>query len=171
MSLFQKFRTLAAATIVGIGAALAATSGVQAADENNNQNGYVAKGYDVVAYFSGAPTQGSDEFKAQYDGGHYKFASAENLEKFNADPAAYAPQYGGWCAFATAQGRKFDVDPLAYKVVDGKLYLNNSQGVHKRWLKKEPGYIKGADHNWPIIKSLSQKSLPKSAQGITRGAI
>ena len=171
MSLFKSLRNLAVAAVIGIGTASAATGSALAADENNNQNGYVAKGYDVVAYFSGTPTEGKETFQAEYDGGKYKFSSAENLEKFNANPAAFAPQYGGWCAFATAQGRKFDIDPLAYKVVDGKLYLNNSQGVHKRWLKKEAGYIRGADHNWPIIKSLSQKSLPNSAEGITRGAI
>ncbi len=171
MSLLKNLKNLAAAAVLGVGTLFAATGSALAADEVNHQDGYIAKGYDVVAYFSGTPTAGSAEFETEYDGGKYRFSSAENLAKFEANPAAYAPQYGGWCAFATAQGRKFDIDPLAYKVVDGKLYLNNSAGVHKRWLKQEAGYIRGADHNWPIIKSLSADSLPKSAEGITRGAI
>lgn len=171
MMFLKRFRDLAMAAVIGMGTVIAASSGALAADENNHQNGFIAAGYDVVAYFSGTPTEGSDEFLAEYNGGQYRFSSAENLEKFNANPEDYAPQYGGWCAFATAQGRKFDVDPLAFKIVDGKLYLNNSQGVHKRWLKQEAGYIRGADHNWPIIRSLSANSLPKSAEGITRGAI
>ena len=169
MAFFKSVRNIAAAAVLGLGAVLAGPA--LAADEVNNQKGYVAKGYDVVAYFSGTPTEGKSEYTAEYDGGQYKFSTAENLAKFKANPSAFAPQYGGWCAFATAQGRKFDIDPLAYKVVDGKLYLNNSSGVHKRWLKEESGLIRGADHNWPIIKSLSASSLPKSAEGITRGAI
>ena len=169
MTIFGSLRRFAAVAVLSLGAVFAGPA--FAVDEVNHHDSYVAAGYDVVAYFSGTPTEGKADFTAEYDGGKYKFSSAENLAKFKADPDAYAPQFGGWCAFGTAQGRKLDVDPLAYKVVDGKLYLNNSQGVHKRWLKQEAGFIRGAVHNWPIIKSLSAKSLPKSADGITRGAI
>ncbi len=155
-------------------ATLAFSASTLAEDEVNNQQGYIAEGYDVTAYFDGVPTEGSEEFKSEYEGGIYLFANAENLAKFEESPEAFAPQYGGWCSFATAQKRKVKIDPVAFKVVDGKLYLNNSKGVHKRWLKKEAGYIRGADNNWPYLKPHAQKSLPKAVRGndnLTRGAI
>ena len=170
--MFSTFRSIAASSALSL--ALVFSVGAVADDEVNNQDGYIAQGYDVTAYFDGAAVAGSEEFKSEYDGGVYLFASAENLAKFEEAPAEFAPQYGGWCSFATAQRRKVSIDPEAFKVVDGKLYLNNSNGVHKRWLKKEAGYIRGADNNWPHLKSIARKSLPKALKGnenVTRGAI
>ena len=170
--MFSNFK--AAAMGCALSLAVAFCMGAQAHEEVNNQKGFVAKGYDVTAYFDGTPVEGSEEFKSEYDGGVYLFASAENQAKFDAAPADYAPQYGGWCSFAAAQQRKLPIDPEAFKVVEGKLYLNNSKGVHRRWLKKEAGYIRGADNNWPYLKSHARKSLPKAVKGnenVTRGAI
>ncbi len=88
--------------------------------------GLGAKGYDVVSYFSdGKARQGSDRFTSEYGGVKWQFASAENRERFAAEPARYAPQYGGFCSWGVAQGKLFDVDPMnGWKIVDGKLYMN-----------------------------------------------
>ena len=110
------------------------------------------RGYDPVAYFTaGEPTRGSDEFTAEWQGATYRFASAENQAKFKADPEAYAPQYGGYCAYAVSYGSTASTDPEAWKIVDGKLYLNYSKSVQKRWEKDVPGFISKADANWPRV--------------------
>ena len=110
------------------------------------------RGYDPVAYFTiGKPTRGSDQFTASWQGATYKFASAANLELFKAEPAAYAPQYGGYCAYAVSKGATAGTVPDAWTIVDGKLYLNYSLGVRKRWRKDVPGHIRAADRNWPAV--------------------
>lgn len=146
--------------------------GAFAAEEVNINDGYAVHGYDVVAYFKkGEPTPGVDEFTAEHDGATYRFASAENLEAFQAEPASYAPAYGGYCAFGTAMGRKFDGDPYAWKIVDGKLYLNVNQTVQERWETDIPGFVKGADNNWPIIQTVADAELEESPpEGVTLGA-
>ena len=110
------------------------------------------RGYDPVAYFTvGEPIQGSEQFTASWQGATFKFASAANLELFKADPAAYAPQYGGYCAYAVAKGATAGTVPDAWTIVEGKLYLNYSLAVQQRWRKDIPGHIKAADRNWPAV--------------------
>ena len=110
------------------------------------------RGYDPVAYFTiGAPTRGSNEFSASWQGASYRFASAENLARFEADPEAYAPQYGGYCAYAVSKGATAGTVPEAWTIVDGKLYLNYSLSVKQRWSKDIPGNIKAANSNWPSV--------------------
>jgi hypothetical protein len=77
------------------------------------------------------------------------FSSAENRDRFAADPQKYAPQYGGYCSYAVSQGHTASIDPEAWRVVDGKLYLNYSKGVQKKWEMDTTGYIQKADQNWP----------------------
>ena len=109
-------------------------------------------GYDVVAYFTdGAPREGVDEFATEYMGARWLFASQENLDRFVADPEAYAPQYGGYCAYAVSQGNTASGDPEQWSIVDGKLYLNYSARVKRRWEQDIPGYIEAADANWPTV--------------------
>lgn len=167
------FRAVRAA-VIGVGLALATFAGsAKAETEVNINDGYAVHGYDVVAYFTkGEPTVGSDAFQAEYNGATYRFASAEHRDAFNANPAKFAPQYGGYCAFGTAMGRKFDGDPKAWKVVDGKLYLNLNKKVQERWLTDVPGFVRGADNNWPIIRSIGDSNLESSPPaGLTQGAI
>ena len=154
-------------------AVVPATAGLATAEtEVNIVEGYAVHGYDVVAYFTqGKPVVGSDQFTADYEGATYRFASAEHRDTFTADPAQYAPQYGGYCAFGTAMGRKFDGDPNAWAVVDGKLYLNLNKDIQARWKKDVPGFIRGAENNWPLIRSVADASLEASAPaGVTIGA-
>lgn len=116
------------------------------------KGGLAIRGYDPVAYFTdSAPVAGSGEFTHEWGNATWQFASAENRDLFAADPEKYAPQYGGFCAWAVSQGYTADVDPEAWRVVDGKLYLNYSKGVQKRWEKDIPGNINKANNNWPGV--------------------
>ena len=110
------------------------------------------EGYDVVAYFEeGAPREGSSGFTHRWRDATWRFASAENRDRFAADPARYAPQYGGYCAYAVARGSTADIDPQAWKIVDGKLYLNYSKRIQAIWEQDVPGYVAKADANWPAL--------------------
>lgn len=114
--------------------------------------GVAINGYDPVAYFEeGAPVEGSSDFEHEWNGAAWRFANAENRDRFAADPEAYAPQYGGYCAWAVSQGYTASTDPAAWKIVDGKLYLNYSADVQKRWQSDEAGNIAKADANWPRV--------------------
>lgn len=108
------------------------------------------RGYDPVAYFAKTgPAKGSRQFSHQWRGATWYFASAENRDKFAASPEQFAPQYGGYCAYGVAHGYAPEIDPAAWSIVDGKLYLNYSLRVRESWNKDIPGYIRRADANWP----------------------
>ncbi|HSO07311.1 MAG TPA: YHS domain-containing (seleno)protein [Pelomicrobium sp.] len=131
-----------------------------AAHVNVQKGGVAVHGYDPVAYFTaGKPTPGKPEFTAVHEGATYRFATAENLAAFKADPARYAPQYGGWCAYGVAKGGKFDIDPQVWKVVDGKLYLNFNASVGRTWSGDIPGYLKRSEAEWPKIKDTPADKL------------
>lgn len=127
---------------------------------NVDAKGVGLKGFDPVAYFTaGSPTMGKSSIAAAHDGVTYYFASIENRDKFKADPAKYAPQYGGFCSMGVALEKKLDGDPQAWRVVDGKLYLNVNKDVQKKWLEDVPGNLKKAEMNWGSIKAKTPKSL------------
>lgn len=110
------------------------------------------RGYDPVAYFKvGVPTHGSDQFTAEWQGATFRFANADNLAAFKGDPAAYAPQYGGYCAYALSKGAIAGTVPEAWSIVNGKLYLNYSTAVQQRWRQDIPGNIRAANANWPAV--------------------
>jgi len=109
-------------------------------------------GYDPVAYFTdGAPAKGSKEFSTEYNGARWLFVSADNLAAFTADPQAYAPQYGGYCAWAVSQNYTARGNPMNWKIVDDKLYLNYNDEIQERWNKDIPGFIAAGDKNWPTV--------------------
>ena len=110
------------------------------------------QGHDVVGYFTdGAPVKGSDAFASTYKGAEFKFKNADNLAAFEADPEAYLPQYGGYCAWAVSQGYTAKGNAKNWKIVDGKLYLNFNNSVQKKWEADVPGFIQSADKNWPTV--------------------
>jgi hypothetical protein len=86
----------------------------------------------------------------------WRFASAANRDAFVADPARYAPQYGGFCAYGTAGGYKADIDPQAFSIVSDKLYLNYDKGIQAKWQSDVPGYIRKADEKWPQVSTLEK---------------
>lgn len=109
-------------------------------------------GYDTVAYFTqNKPVKGSDEFTTEYMGATWKFSSKENLELFKANPTKYAPQYGGYCAYAVANETTASGDPKSWDIVDGKLYLNYSKSVQELWQDDKANYIDQANKNWPEV--------------------
>jgi len=121
-------------------------------------DGYALRGYDPVAYFeANTPTKGVVAHRAVYQGSTFLFASEENRRKFAADPAHYAPQFGGYCALGTANGYKVSTEPDAFKVVDGKLYLNYNRKVFDIWTRDEPGNIARANRNWPEVSKQPMK--------------
>lgn len=110
------------------------------------------QGYDPVAYFrEGKPVKGEKSFTASYNGATFRFASAANRDAFLAAPETYAPQYGGYCAWAVSQGYHAKGDARFWKIIDGKLYLNYSASVQKKWEADIPGFISRADTNWPEL--------------------
>jgi YHS domain-containing protein len=117
----------------------------------SDRNGAI-RGHDPVAYFDQkGPVKGSKQFSHAWRGATWYFASAENRDKFAAEPERYAPRYGGYCAYAVSQGYTADIDPAAWSIVDGKLYLNYSLRIRERWNKDIPGHIRKADTNWPAV--------------------
>lgn len=110
-------------------------------------------GYDTVAYFTdGKPVKGKPEFKTEYKGAEWLFVSQANLDAFKANPDQYAPQYGGYCAYAVgAKNALVSADPEAWKIVDGKLYLNYDKDIQQIWVKDQAKYISEADANWPKL--------------------
>lgn len=120
----------------------------------NLSDGVAIQGYDPVAYVTqSAAVEGDAGITAEYDGATYQFASAANRDAFVANPAKFAPQYGGFCAYAVSQGYTAPIDPQAFSVVDDKLYLNFSKGVRSRWSKDIPGNITKGDSNWPKLSA------------------
>ena len=110
------------------------------------------QGYDPVAYFTDSkPVKGDDAFTADYMGAKFKFSSAANRDAFIDTPAAYAPQYGGYCAWAMADGKHARGDARYWKIVDGKLYLNYNKSIQKKWHADIPGFIDRADTAWAGI--------------------
>ena len=115
-------------------------------------DGVALRGYDPVAYFTESkPVKGDSAFSVRWKGATWHFASAANRDAFKAAPEKYAPQYGGYCAFGTAQGYAVQTEPDAWKIVDGKLYLNYNRSVRTRWEQDIPGFIDAADKNWPNV--------------------
>ncbi|MEQ8700599.1 MAG: YHS domain-containing (seleno)protein [Bauldia litoralis] len=126
---------------------------------NLDPAGVTLKGYDPVAYFSGTPTPGDPGLTAAHDGATYQFASAENRDAFLADPVAYAPAYGGFCAMAMSLGYKVDIDPNAWKIVDDRLYVQANERATWVWETDIPGNISKADGFWPDVMNKAPSDL------------
>lgn len=117
----------------------------------SDDNGAI-RGIDPVAYFTeGSPVAGSPEHTLMWRGAEWRFASAENMATFEMDPEAYAPQYGGYCAYAVSKGGIAKTDPEAWTIHDGKLYLNFNLTVRGIWSEDIPGNVMKADANWPSV--------------------
>ena len=150
----------ATSALRSLAAALAASAWLMAnawAGEFFERDGAALRGYDAVAYFkNGKPVKGAAAHKAECKGSTFLFATQANRDAFAADPARYAPQYGGYCAFGVSGGYKAATDPAAFTVVDGKLYLNYNRDVQRQWSADVPGFIARADRNWPAVTGQSK---------------
>lgn len=111
--------------------------------------GVAIRGADTVAYFTeGKYVPGTDSHTTTWSGATWKFSSQENLDLFVADPQRYAPQYGGYCAYGVAQDALVKIEPENFSIVDGKLYLNYSDGVQSKWEKNIGGFISSANEKF-----------------------
>jgi hypothetical protein len=142
------------ATLVAIGVGGALTLRGQSAGALNNRNGVAVQGYDVVSYFSeGRAVRGQPAFTHEWNGVAWRFATAANRDAFAAAPEKCAPEFGGYCAYGVSRGYAVDVDPEAFAVVDGKLYLNYSKRVQRTWDQDRAGYIEKARAGWPKVQA------------------
>lgn len=144
-------RALIAATLVVVSASAHAQ---KTPALNLERNSLAVQGYDVVAYaVQTAAVRGRAEYEYRWNGAVWRFDTAANRDRFAAAPERYAPQYGGYCAWAVSRGYTADIDPEAWRIVDGKLYLNYSKRVQKTWEGDIPGNIAKANANWPQVLS------------------
>ena len=155
----RQFVMLAA---IGLAIAIPATTPAfakSAPEVNIETEGLAVRGYDVTAYFSeGRPIRGIAAHQVSYKGATWRFASAQNLTKFKADPAAYAPQFGGYCAWAVSQGYIASGDPQQWKIVDGKLYLNFNARAKELWEADQVDAILRGHANWPTVLTKNQEN-------------
>ena len=154
---------LAASAGLAIGYGLEEAS-VDADVEINALSSDVAiKGHDPVAYFlEGRPVMGDPTYQTEHAGGLYQFSSAENLARFEQDPEAFIPAYGGYCSYGVRVGMKYDIDPQAFEIVDGKLYLQLDPGTRHIWLQDTYENIMIADQIWRDISPIKPENLPLS---------
>lgn len=146
----RSFIGLAAAALVTAGGAGAETS--RPVNTLGSADGVAIRGYDPVAYFrDGGPRPGKPEFAVRHGGATWYFASAEHKALFEADPERYLPAYGGFCAYGTSRGYLVKVEPEAWSIVEGRLYLNYDLGVRETWARRTKTYIARADGNWPRL--------------------
>lgn len=125
-----------------------------------NAKGVTLAGYDAVAYFTeDAAVKGNDQYSASYENATYYFSSKAHQDLFEENPSKYAPQYGGYCAYGAALGKKFDVNGKAFEIVDGKLYVNKNKKVYKIWSKEKTENIDAANQEWLEIKTVAVKDL------------
>ena len=147
--------TQAVKTAVMVMAVMAVTTAPSLAQRvNQSWTGVGAKGYDLVAYFAdGRPVKGDPRFEHVHGEVTYRFASAAHRDAFAKMPEQYLPQFGGFCAWAVSRNYTADIDPTAWRIVDGKLYLNYNASVQAKWAEDLPGNIAKGQANWPALGS------------------
>jgi len=152
-SLIPALRGLAASAVIGGALAFAPMSGAQAGTLYIAvQEGVAIGGYDPVSFhLSEAPQKGRDGHALMWKGAVWLFQSAENQSRFEANPRAYAPRFGGHCAYGMAQGHVFDGSPLSWEIVDGRLYLFHTPRVEALWQAEHEVMIRAARAAWPDV--------------------
>jgi hypothetical protein len=164
---------LAGVALVVAGVALVVAAAAQAGEQYVDDSGFAASGHDVVAYFdldqapAGAmqpeAVPGRTSITAEHNGATFAFASAANRDRFLAEPAAFAPQYDGHCAYGVAQGGKVPGNPDLWRIVDGKLYLNITRSVVRQWEADIPGHLAASEANWAALEAApaSDDAVPR----------
>lgn len=122
-----------------------------------DMHGQALKGYDAVAYhLERKAVKGNKALSLEWNGATWLFSSAENRDRFQADPTRWAPQYGGYCAWGIAKDRTVHINPTIFRIFDDKLYLNVNMKIHQKWLKNRHGFIAEADAKWPGVLELKR---------------
>lgn len=160
-------------SLIGVAAALTLSTAAFAGEQYIDQTGFAVSGYDVVAYFDleqapvggaqPAAVPGNKNITADYNGATFAFSSEENKKRFLADPAAFAPQYDGHCAYGVAKGGKVPGNPNLWRIVDNKLYLNITKNVVGFWEEDIPGNLNLSENNWVSLEpaDASEMAIPK----------
>ena len=150
--MFRRNLLLSALAPIGIGLPFTNAVAKDAPVYTGTLSNVAVGGHDPVAYFAdGRLVKGDRSIVLQHAGAEWRFATAQYRDRFAAAPERYAPQYGGYCAWAVAQGYTASGDPQFWKIVDDKLYLNYDADVQKKWEKDIPGFIAKANQNWPTV--------------------
>ena len=138
-------------TLIALTMLLTASIGYAADPINTGFFGNTAiKGYDPVAYFTESKAvKGDSDFEYEWMDADWRFSSQKNLDLFKTNPEKYAPQYGGYCAYAVSQNDTAGIDPDQFTVLNGKLYLNYNKSINTKWSKDRDQYIVDADKHWP----------------------
>lgn len=149
--------------IVSLCALLLLSSNVLAAEKINTldksgllssykETGIAIRGYDTVAYFTQSkPVKGDEKYSVEWSDATWLFSTQEHADLFKNDPEAYAPQYGGYCAYGVAQNYLVKIEADQWTIVDDKLYLNYDSGVQKKWVKDIPGFIDQANEKFSSL--------------------
>jgi YHS domain-containing protein len=127
---------------------------------NVDKSGLAIQGRDPVAYFTDSKAvPGEPKITSVRNGATYRFASAKHKEMFDADPAKYEPQFGGYCAYGTSKNKLAPITPEAFSIVDGRLLLQYDLDVRETFNKDVTGYLKKADRNWPKLLEKNGKAV------------
>lgn len=141
------------AGLFSVASAVAATPALASSDpvQTHWSDNLAADGYDVVSFFSGKPQPGKSDFATRHKGAEWQFISQANLDLFLTNPDMFAPQYGGYCAWAAARGKIAKGDPEFWHVEDGRLFFNFNARIQRRWHRKRATFIRKADTRWPEL--------------------
>ena len=121
---------------------------------NVDDDGIALAGYDLVAYATtGEAVSGNSRYSSRVDNIVYHFTSEQNRTAFEANPDRYSPEFGGYCAYGVRMGRKLPVDPTAFELVDGKLYMFLDRATELTWKEDQSSNIQIANKNWPDLRS------------------
>lgn len=160
-------------TLLGLALGAVSATALFAGDQYIDETGYAVSGYDVVSYFSldqnpvgqaqPEPAKGNASITADYNGSTFAFSTEANRDLFVADPAKYAPQYDGHCAYGVAKGGKVPGNPTLWRIVEDKLYLNINKAVVGFWEEDIPGNLELSESNWVGIEgdAASTNTIPK----------
>ena len=156
----MKIVTLIKSVVVAASLLIGSVSFAADIDVNATENDIAINGYDAVSYFTQSKAvKGSQKYTASHKSAIYQFSSKDNRDLFRMNPEKFAPQFGGFCAMGVALNKKLDTDPTAWKIINGKLYLNLNNAVQKKWLSDVPGHLETANRVWSGIQGVSIAEL------------
>jgi hypothetical protein len=145
-------RWISVSCAIAVAAVAVAAAAAAKPPVNLSRGDLALRGHDPVAYYTeGRPVPGSAAYEHRWNGAVWRFASAGNRDAFARDPSRYAPEFGGYCAYAVSRGYTADGDPNAWRIVDGRLYINYSRRVQKLWEEDIPGNIAKGRGHWPAV--------------------
>ena len=152
----NRFVLFALTAIVVAGTQVTSGSGTSSKPAVFSTSAGAIRGYDTVAYFTeGRAVKGDRTYTYSWNGAHWYFSIQENRDLFRENPERYAPQYGGYCAYAMSKGSYASTSPKAWTIYEGKLYLNYSRAVRKTWSKDKPLFIGRANRNWQQFRAVA----------------